>query len=70
VNPRLKQLLKELEDAISGAVSASDRVAQVITKINHEGFDAVLMLEATIGISRLQESAHVRASWWGAQENF
>ena len=60
MNPRLKQLMKELEEAISGSLAKSDRVAHVITKINGEGFDIFLMLEATAGLSRLQNAASSR----------
>jgi hypothetical protein len=57
VNPRLKKLMKELQNAISGSVSESDRVAHIITKINDEGFDIFLALEATVGVSHLEGSA-------------
>jgi len=56
VNPRVKELMKELADAISGSMSESEQVAQVIGKINDEGFDIFLMLEATVGVSRLQSA--------------
>jgi hypothetical protein len=58
VNPRIKELMKELADAISGSMSESEQIAHVIGKINDEGFDIFLMLEATVGVSRLAESAH------------
>ena len=58
MNPRFKKLMKELENAISRTVSESDRVAHVIKKINDEGFDACLVLEATIGLSHLELAGH------------
>jgi hypothetical protein len=57
VNPRLKELMKELKDAIGGSLSESNRIAHVITKINHEGFDIFLKFDATVGFSRLEEAA-------------
>ncbi len=51
--------MKELEEAISGSLAKSDRVAHVITKINGEGFDIFLMLEATAGLSRMQDGPPV-----------
>lgn len=52
VNTRLKQLMKDLGEAINGSLSESDQIAQVIAKIKDEGFDIFLVLEATIGFNR------------------
>src|SRR5215510_12661682 len=52
VNPRLKQLMKDLGEAINGSLAESDQIAQVIAKIKEEGFDIFLVLEATIGFNR------------------
>ena len=59
MNPRLKQLMQELKYAISGSLSQSERVAHVIAKINDQGFDAFVALEAIVGLSPLEEAAHV-----------
>jgi hypothetical protein len=57
VNTRLKQLMKELGEAINGSLSESDQIANVISKIKEEGFDVFLVLEATIGFNRRDEAA-------------
>jgi len=55
VNTRLKQLIKELGEAINGSLSESDQIAHVIAKIKDEGFDIFLVLEATVGFNRREE---------------
>ena len=56
MNTRLKQLMKELGDAINGSLSESEPIANVISKIKEEGFDVFLVLEATIGFNRRDEA--------------
>ena len=56
MNPRLKQLMKELGEAINSSLSESEPIAQVISKIKDEGFDVFLVLEATIGFNRHDEA--------------
>lgn len=55
MNTRLKQLMKELGEAINGSLSESEQIAQAIAKIKDEGFDVFLVLEATIGFNRRDE---------------
>lgn len=55
MNTRLKQLMKELGEAINGSLSESEQIAQVISRIKDEGFDVFLVLEATIGFNRHDE---------------
>src|SRR5579871_1815810 len=55
VNPRLKQLMKELGQAINESLSNSEQIAGVIEKIKADGFDVFLVLEATIGFNRRDE---------------
>ena len=57
MNTRLKQLMKELGEAINGSLSESEQIAQVIAKIKDEGFDIFLVLEASIGFNRHEEEA-------------
>ncbi|HEY2497682.1 MAG TPA: hypothetical protein VGK24_11480 [Candidatus Angelobacter sp.] len=57
MNTRLKQLMKELGEAINGSLSESEPIANVISKIKEEGFDVFLVLEATIGFNRRDEAA-------------
>ena len=52
MNPQLKQLMKELGEAINDSLSESEQIAEVISKIKAGGFDVFLVLEATIGFNR------------------
>jgi hypothetical protein len=55
VNPRLKQLMKELGEAINESLSESEQIAEVISKIKSGGYDVFLVLEATIGFNKRDE---------------
>jgi hypothetical protein len=48
--------MKELGDSINSSLSESEQIAEVITRIKHEGYDVFLVLEATIGFNRNSES--------------
>jgi hypothetical protein len=52
VNPRLKELMKELGDAIHSSVSESESIAQIIARLKDEGYEIYLALQATIGFNR------------------
>ena len=56
LDEQLKQLIKELGDAINESLSESERIAEVIGNIKHAGYDVFLVLEATIGFNRREES--------------
>jgi hypothetical protein len=57
VNPRLKQLMKDLGEAINVSLSESEQIAQVIARIKDEGVDVFLVLEATIGFNKHEEES-------------
>jgi hypothetical protein len=57
LNPRLKQLMKELGEAINESLSESEQIAEVISKIKGGGYDVFLVLEATIGFNKREETA-------------
>lgn len=57
VDDRLKQLLRELGDAINQSVSSSSEVNQKIQKIRDQGYDLFVFLDATIGLGSTDESA-------------
>src|SRR5438270_1247314 len=59
LNPKLKQLMKELGDAINESLSESEQISDVIGKIKQGGYDVFLVLEATIGFNRREEQAPV-----------
>jgi hypothetical protein len=52
----LKQLMHDLGNAINDSLSESDRIAEAIGEIRRSGFDVFLVLEATIGFNRREES--------------
>jgi hypothetical protein len=56
VDEPLKQLMQELGNAINDSLSESDRIAEAIGEIKKAGYDVFLVLEATIGFNRRDES--------------
>lgn len=48
----MKQRIKELGDAINETLSNSEQIAEVIGRIKEEGYDVFLVLEATVGFNR------------------
>jgi len=57
VDEPLKHLMQELGNAINDSLSESDRIAEAIGEIKRAGYDVFLVLEATIGFNRRDESA-------------
>ena len=55
VDDKLKQLMKELGEAINESLSESEPIAEVISRIKAGGYDVFLVLEATIGFNRREE---------------
>jgi hypothetical protein len=54
---RLKELMQELGNAINESLSDSDRIAGAIGEIKRAGYDVFLVLEATIGFNKRDDSA-------------
>lgn len=52
IDDKLKILIKELGDAINGALSQSPEINDAIQNVKNAGYDVVLALEATIGFNR------------------
>src|SRR3982751_100504 len=57
VDEPLKNLMQELGNAINDSLSESDRIAEAIGEIKRAGYDVFLVLEATIGFNRRDETA-------------
>lgn len=57
MNPRIKELIQQLGEAIHESVSDSDQISGVVREIREEGFDVLLMLEATIGLNEVSEES-------------
>ncbi len=48
--------MQELGNAINESLSDSDRIAEAIGEIKRAGYDVFLVLEATIGFNKREES--------------
>lgn len=55
MNQRLKNLIEQLGEAIHESVAESEQIAGVVQDIRRQGFDVLLMLEATIGLNEVEE---------------
>ena len=62
MNDRLKQLMKDLGEAINESLSESEQIAEVISRIKAQGYDVFLVLEATIGFNKTVEEADTSAA--------
>jgi hypothetical protein len=51
----MRKLVQKLGEAIHASVSESEYIAGVVQDIRKQGFDVLLMLEATIGLNELAE---------------
>ncbi len=52
---KLRKLVEQLGEAIHESVSESEQIAGVVQAIRKQGFDVLLMLEATIGLNEVVE---------------
>lgn len=55
LNQQVKNLIQKLGEAIHESVSESEDIADVVREIREQGFDVLLMLEATIGLNQVDE---------------
>ena len=56
LNQQVKDLIQKLGEAIHESVSESDQISGVVREIREQGFDVLLMLEATIGLNEVDDS--------------
>ncbi len=54
LNQKVKKLIQQLGEAIHETVSESEDIAGVVKNIREQGFDVLLMLEATIGLNEVE----------------
>ncbi len=54
MNQQVKRLIQRLGEAIHETVSESEDIAGVVRNIREQGFDVLLMLEATIGLNEVE----------------
>ena len=62
MDQQLKQLMKELGEAINESLADSDQIAEVVSRIKDGGYDIFLVLEATIGVSKPGEKSNEKTS--------
>jgi hypothetical protein len=55
LNQKVKKLIQKLGEAIHESVSESEDIAGVVKNIREQGFDVLLMLEATIGLNEVED---------------
>ena len=59
LNQQVKDLIQKLGEAIHESVSESDQISGVVREIREQGFDVLLMLEATIGLNEVTQDDEV-----------
>ena len=52
INDHLREMLKELGQAINESISGSGRVHDSIQRIRDEGYNLYMMLDAKVGVNR------------------
>ena len=57
MNQKVRALIQKLGEAIHESVSESEHIAGVVRNIREQGFDVMLMLEATIGLNEVDAGA-------------
>jgi hypothetical protein len=63
LNRKIRNLIEQLGEAIHETVAESDQIAGVVRNIRAEGFEVMLVLEATIGLNEAtQETAETTPS--------
>ena len=61
MNQKVKILIQKLGEAIHESVSESEHIAGVVRNIREQGFDVLLMLEATIGLNEVEADSEPAA---------
>ena len=70
MDERLKQLVAEFSEAIKDSLLESDQIAGVVAKIRASGYDVLLVLSATIGLTERREQSEDQAARTSAQAEF
>jgi CheY-like chemotaxis protein len=71
LNDHLRQMLKDLGQAINESISGSGRVHESIQRIREEGYNLYMVLDAKVGVNRREARGSrrsVAASDTGADE--
>ena len=67
MNARVRKLIEQLGEAIQESVSESEQIAGVVQNIRSQGFDVLLMLEATIGLNEVEQQPETATAEEGAE---
>ena len=62
LNDHLRQMLKELGQAINESISGSGRVHDSIQRIRDEGYNLYMVLDAKVGVNKREKTARRRGS--------
>ena len=62
MDDKIKQLLRDLGNAINESISASDDVNQQIQRIRDEGYNLYVVLDATIGLNKQDDEEQMESS--------
>jgi hypothetical protein len=62
LSDHLREMLKELGQAINESISGSDRVHDSLQKIRDEGYNLYMVLDAKVGVNRRERRAASRGS--------
>lgn len=68
MNQNVKNLIQKLGEAIHESVSESENIAGVVRNIRDQGFDVMLMLEATIGLNEVEPAGQANEGTDAASE--
>jgi hypothetical protein len=61
LNDHLRQMLKELGQAINESISGSGRVHESIQRIRDEGYNLYMVLDAKVGVNKRERSTRRKA---------
>jgi hypothetical protein len=62
LNDHLREMLKELGQAINESISGSGRVHDSIQRIRDEGYNLYMVLDAKVGVNRRENRGRSRSS--------
>lgn len=65
LNRRIRNLIEQLGEAIHETIAESEQIAGVVRNMRAEGFEVMLMLEATIGLNEAEKESAEAATQEG-----
>jgi hypothetical protein len=68
LNEHLRQMLKELGQAINESISGSGRVHDSIQRIRDEGYNLYMVLDAKVGVNKRDRSSRRKSGSRGSRE--